>query len=512
MSSTYLMKEKKDEKKMEEYIKKNINAIKGAMKNYKKLISASEGYCKSESVHANQTKILTDALILQSNTGINDLDQGVNNIIDILQVMFAGRNETARYFNDQIIPILKKNASEYPRMVSNFEDRYKNDLKRADSNIALSQKKLKAQPTELKQFMEEVKQTETLKQQCIVQGLHDTTKMVRELYCGLIQLFCNLFEKEKNALQQIVDVLKANEAEIQKMATSSTNFGEEVGELIKAKKQVLIDLKKLTPELRAVLKAAGLKRKDLCNPETVKLLITTVEQAVKEGKCDQSVLEQLTATPGSENSLVKTSLPNGGQRNVDLDDFEEIDIPNSNKHTTVSTTNPPQNLKKPEPELETQIPSAPVISSKNETPQPNTQTRRPPPPLPNRKVPPTLPSRSDNNIPPSSVNPPPPPNLNVPPPPNLNVPPPPPTLNTPSPSTKTTPDVSLPTGGRSFLDDINKGGHVLKKTEPLPEKKMTVAQQDDLTSMLANAMANRRKDIEADTSEEEDDDDDEWSD
>ncbi|GAB1221493.1 hypothetical protein ENUP19_0082G0018 [Entamoeba nuttalli] len=504
------MKEKKDEKKMEEYIKKNINAIKGAMKNYKKLISASEGYCKSESAHATQTKILTDSLVLQSNTGINDLDQGVNNIIDILQVMFAGRNETARYFNDQIIPILKKNASEYPRMVSNFEDRYRNDLKRADSNIALSQKKLKAQPTELKQFMEEVKQTETLKQQCIVQGLHDTTKMVRELYCGLIQLFCNLFEKEKNALQQIVDVLKANEAEIQKMATSSTNFGEEVGELIKAKKQVLIDLKKLTPELRGVLKAAGLKRKDLCNPETVKLLIATVEQAVKEGKCDQSVLDQLTATPGSENSLVKTSLPNGKQRNAELEDFEEIDIPNSNKNTAVPSTNSPQAVKKSEHELET--PSAPIIPSNNETSEPNTQTRRPPPPLPSRKVPPTLPSRSDNNIPPPSGNPPPPPNLNIPPPPpSLNVPPPPPTVNTSSPTPKTTPAVSLPTGGRSFLDDISKGGHVLKKTEPLPEKKMTVAQQDDLTSMLANAMANRRKDIEVDTSEEEDDDD-EWSD
>ena len=105
--------------------------------------------------------------------------------------------------------------------------------------------------------------------------------MVRELYCNLIQLFCELFDREKQSLETVVNTLHATEGEMRKMANARSNFGEEVGELLRAKKQTLINLKLLSPEFKQVLKDAGLKRKDLCNPETVQLLVAVVSEAVK---------------------------------------------------------------------------------------------------------------------------------------------------------------------------------------------------------------------------------------
>ncbi|ELP86449.1 hypothetical protein EIN_032000 [Entamoeba invadens IP1] len=463
------------------------------MKNYKKLISASEGYLKSETSQAQQTKMLGEALALQSNTGIQDLDQGINSVVDIINVMFANRTETTKFFNEQIVPNIKKNYTTYPIILTNFEKRYDNDIKRANGAVSNAEKKMKLQPTELKKILEEVKAAEALRQQCTVQGLQDTTRMVRELYCGTIQLFADLFEKEKNSLEQIVKVLKENAHEIQKVGAASDNIGEEVSELIKAKKQTLIDLKLLTPEFKAVLKAAGMKRKDLCNPETVQLLISTVEQAVKEGKCDQSVLDQLTAQPGSENSLVKNAVVETAV-NEELKAFEEdvddifVKSPALNDKNVKEQSDVPQ-MKKPEEKVEekpinTKVPppQAPRLKDKIQEPQITTPTDAPLLPPSDLLPPPGL-------APPAGLAPPP----NIPPPPQSN---------------KQAPAVKPKA---SFLDDINKGGHILKKTEPLPQKKMTAAQQGDLTSMLATAMANRRKDIQ-DDEESEEASDDEWSD
>ena len=529
------MKDKKDEKKMEEHIKRNVNAIKNSMKNYKKLITMSENYCKSQLQSINSTKQLSETLITQATSGITDLDQGMNSVVDIFNVIFAGRNETTRFFNEEIIPIMKKNCMNYPVMISNFEKRYEGDQKRAQITILNAEKKAKNSPNELKKTMEEIKQAESLKQQSIVQGLQDTTKMVRELYCGMIQLFVDLFEKEKNCLQQIVEVLKSNENELKKMAHSTSNYGEEVGELIKAKKQTLIDLKLLSPEFKEVLKAAGLKRKDLCNPEVVTLLIQTVEEAVKQGKCDQSVLDQLTKT--EKESLIKTQKDEMINEELKgfLDDDDDIISPSlsktnysNNYSNTSNTSNDSNNNNNNYPQ--------PPKTEENKTIQStafqSAPVKRAPPSTPQRRAPPSIPQRnqqqqSNNNNTISNNN-----NNNIPPPPSVptgNLPPPPPPAGgIPPPPPSKGPVISHQKqennnqnnqmkqnnvqrqSTHSFLDDINKGGHVLKKTEPLPEKKMTVTQQGDLTSMLANAMANRRKDIQDSSSEDESSD--VWSD
>ena len=293
--SNYYMKDKKDEKRMEEHITKNVNAIKNSIKYYKKIISQGESYVKADQTFANNIKQFSESLVTQSQTGIEDLDQGINNVVNIFMQMYAGRMQTASFFSEKIIPNMKKNAESYPVMVKNFETRYANDMKRNEQNISSAEKRIKSNKNDMLKIMEEIKQAEALRQQSIVQGLQDTTKMVRDLYCNMIQLFVDLFEKEKQQLQQVVDILNAKEAEMRAMANARTNYGEEVGELLKAKKQTLINLKLLSPELKKVLKDAGLKRKDLCNPETVQLLITVVSEAVAQGKCDESVLEQLTA-------------------------------------------------------------------------------------------------------------------------------------------------------------------------------------------------------------------------
>ena len=202
--SNYYMKDKKDEKRMEEHISKSINAIKNSMKNYKKIISQSELYVKSEQNFANNIKSYSESLVTLSQSGIEDLDQGMNTIVNIFSMMQNGRIESAKLFSEKIIPNLKKNAESYPVMVKNFETRYQNDMKRNEQNISSAEKRVKSQPKDMLKIMEEIKQQEALRQQSIVQGLQDTTKMVRDLYCNMIQLFCELFEKEKEKLQQMV--------------------------------------------------------------------------------------------------------------------------------------------------------------------------------------------------------------------------------------------------------------------------------------------------------------------
>ncbi|KAL7717738.1 Arp2/3 complex-activating protein rickA [Entamoeba marina] len=480
------------------------------MKAYKKLIPICENYCKIETKHTETTKQLATALSAFASSGIEDLDQGFTSVTDIIEVMYSGRQITNRFFTEIIMPSLRKNVQEYPLIVGNFKKRYGNDVKRASDAVEIAEKKMKkCDPSEMSNILNEIKSAESLKQQSTVQGLQDTTKMVRELYCGTVQQFCDLFEKEKNSLEQIVKVLRSREADIQRMASASENYGDEVGNLIKAKKQFLIDLKALTPELKQVLKAAGLKPRDLRNPETVKLLITTVEEAVKAGKCDQSVLDQLKAPPGEANSLVKTSTQTH-KTNSEFEEFEELDIPTTHNRSP-SYNNYNTTTESHQEVCPKVIPESEPKEQQQEKQQQQAQ-RRPPPSVPKRNEnvkkdvppPPQVNTGVSTNPPVSAGAPPPPP----PPPMDAPAPPPPPPS---APSTKPSQPVAKPTGA-SFLDDINKGGHVLKKASTESKPKMSAAQQGDLTSMLASAMANRRKDIASDDESSEEDEEDEWSD
>ncbi|KAL7712371.1 Arp2/3 complex-activating protein rickA [Entamoeba marina] len=298
------MKEKKDEEKMREHIDKNVLAIKNATKSYNKLIHTCENYCRKESLFLSTIEDLSETLSSFSKSQITDLDQGLGFVTSIIEVMYIGRSVTNSLFSDAIIPKLKQSLQQYQTAVSCFERKYDTDMRKYTYNLDAAEKKAASSksksPEYIQQTIEEFKLADGAKQKYTVYALQASTKMVRGLYCGIIKQFCDLFENEKNSFEQIANTFKSNGDEILNMANSVENYGEEVDKLIRPKQQTLIDLKALTPQLKKVLKDAGLRRKDLCDPETVKLLITTVENAVKAGKVDHSVLQMLKAKPGEK--------------------------------------------------------------------------------------------------------------------------------------------------------------------------------------------------------------------
>ena len=192
--SDYLMKEKKDEKKMQDMIKNNCTIMKNNFRNYKKLISSCETFSKSEQTSSDGFKSLADGISTFSTSGINDLDNGIVSLMQIMCTMQAGHSQIKSYMDDTFIPFLKKSSSMYTTSLSNFEKRNDNEMKRVDTVRMQAEKRMKSgDMEEMKKSMEEVKNAEKLMQQSTVQGLKDTSVMVREMYCSLIDQFCDMF-------------------------------------------------------------------------------------------------------------------------------------------------------------------------------------------------------------------------------------------------------------------------------------------------------------------------------
>ncbi|EMD48311.1 Hypothetical protein EHI5A_128210 [Entamoeba histolytica KU27] len=482
--------------------------MKKIIPNYKKLADACEGYFKAQLVMIKATDTLYNCLEAMADTSLEeggqqthpDLQVGVKNMSNVLKMWKENLMSVCDEFRSTC-SCIRGDVTTFPKEIEAKEKEYKSQKKKEVDEVSKVEKKLSSvskntklqakDPKALADAITAVTKKESEYQHFLMNGLKDSLSMFRGTYGQLFECFRKLFICKTDTDNKSQLIISANMEDMQKLIKTSKGLPQKYRSLVTMKKQSMINTTWLSPELKEILKAAGVKPKHLADPTIVETLIQTVKQAVQQGTVPKDLLDQLEASRANKEDKLSKVI-----------EVEDIVVPDRRPPPTPIARSSPR----------TAAPTTPAVAT---APVPAAPADIPPPP-------PTAPMM-DNIPPPPPVapaigNPPPPPPIappkqagNPPPPPPIrstnsagNPPPPPPARQTAAPA---------PANG-NLLADIRSGITLRSAADRKLDTAAPVvsdAGKQDLTSMLRKAMEVRRNDI-ADDEDDDDDDDDEWSD
>ncbi|KAL7719662.1 WH2 domain-containing protein [Entamoeba marina] len=597
------LKSKDEEKQMISFtdaLQDNLNNI---VPNLKKLLTTLELYSKAEQQFANQISNTITSIDLISQTGMRDFDNGMYLLHEMFSELHNGRlnalNQATTPLIDAFKNELNKRTEELPRVIKQT----KTERKKWDNDLAKSEKEVEKHPENMKELMGEFKRIEKERQQALMLHLQLTVSTNRSIFGNSVGYFSKFFKSQCDSSTNSFSKFISNEQKLNKLSKSVSNIPRELRNLMTNKKQSFVNLSGITPEIKQIMKEAGLKPHHIANKEIVTSFYLEIKKLVDAGKLPANILDQLKSTGNVDENIIASkksstsantnNTPTKKQANTwKKTTVSKGEIKQSASKPSQSAPKPSQSAPKPSQSAPKPKQSAPRPSGSNARPSlssstqqqsnvlpPKTQPRaslawnfsRPrgaqqdsqtknnnnstpqqaevndnkpeicqstpklnetsysdlPPPPPIDSIVNDQTTQSNNILPPPPQNIPPPPTLNAPPPPSLNVPPPPPpALNAPPPppvdnklkqtslvSNKPAEKKSNPparVAEPSLLEQI-KQGTKLKKTEDRPiERELDDQQKNDLTTLLSNVMANRRKDIADD--EYDDDESEDWDD
>ncbi|ELP91845.1 hypothetical protein EIN_397050 [Entamoeba invadens IP1] len=443
--------------------------------NYKLLIDSCEAYSKSQLHFAQCSSTLAAALKTMCPTveGCNEINTAIQNVAGMIEADANSIKQSNEVFTDNTTRVFRGEVNELPKKIKEMKDSIKTDRKKSEESKEKATKKAKnlKKGDNLKTLMENINECEKVVQKGIVKGLTDTTNLMCEMYCQIITGMFVFLEQQQTSSSLITQFLEKNTPKIKKLSKTQNVWPRRVKDLIINKKQILINTKWLSDDLKQILKDAGVKRKDLADPDTVQMLFAIITEQVQAGNIPAEILGELQRKDDAPevHSISLTPRVDSGAENTDI-------------------TPPP-------------IPPSPRSGPKPNGAPPKPSSRpngAPPKPAPRRGTgaakmvaPP-----ADLLAPPPGLAPPP----LAPPPGGAGAPPPPPPRGSPA--------------GGSMLEQLGKAQ--LKKVDmnaPRPSvANLNKTQKVDLTSLLANAMQKRREDIADDSDDNDSEESDEWDD
>ncbi|KAL7723014.1 WH2 domain-containing protein [Entamoeba marina] len=472
-TDTFSVKTKDEMKEIEELTSFMLNHVSSIQPCYKRLVEDCESYSKAKNALANCSSNLASTLkgMLVNQTGADDINTALQCVSGMLEAEANGHNETNKILQEKTITVFKGETNDVSKKVKDLEKNIKAERKKLEEAKEKATKRAKnlKKDDNLKELMENISTAEKNIQMGMINGLKDSTNLMCQMYCKIVTEMFKFLEYQQNNSSLNVMFLEKNTPRIKKMSKTLNVWPRKVKDLITNKKQILIDTTWLSDDLKQILRDAGVKRKDLANPDTVQMLINIITEQVSSGNLPSDILDQLQTKDKSP-------------------ELHQICISPRSMTTSISTKKPSSprksnNEKTPKsPRSHSNISKAKINDSNviqvhsNPTSNPPTNPSIPPPPL-------------DPSAPP---------------------PPPPPMAKNTEKSLKPVNVTSAP----SLLDQIQKNKQLAPSRHKPSPSSLNKSQKVDLTSLLASAMQKRREDIADDVEEEEEDMDDsgDWDD
>ncbi|ELP86719.1 hypothetical protein EIN_306550 [Entamoeba invadens IP1] len=521
------LKSKDEEKQMVDFTNALQDNMKKVVPNLKKLIDSLEAYSNSEIALNQQTAKVITALDGIAETGMGDFDSGIKIVRDILTDLYSGRSQLNTQGTSMLIEGLKREHAQRQKEVQTLNSDILRERKKWDSDLSNAEKRT-ASATDVKVAIEEFKKIEKERQQALMVHLQLTVFSNRGTFGSIIGLFGEFFKATGKSLTNSGERFTYNQPHLEKLSKSKSNIPRELRNLMESKKQSYVNLSGLSSELKQILKNAGLRPSNLADKKVVTTLYILIKDRVDMGQLPYDLLDQLKSTGNVDDQQVRqhiqeqkkvASAPKGwvnarvpGKKKVTKStppstssqncghQTQQIQKPNNCNQTAQvpPPVPPPHQAKSGFGAVRT---GAPPKATFGQSTKPHQQ-----PPLPQNQVQ-DLPLPPPNDLAPPPDLLPPPPGL-APPPANMPLPKMPPPPPTSAPGIAAAPAKSQP----SLLEQISQGTKLKKVTERVdpPKEQMTDQMKGDLTSLLSNVMAARRKDIADD--EESDDESEDWDD
>jgi len=528
------IKSKGEIEEIEKCTDETYKLLRKIIPNYKALAKACDNYWKVQLQMINATDQLSNAINDMADTSLlngiqihPDINVGVQNMSNVLKVwkdnLCAVREEFTNVWqtiNGDVkqLPIdIDAKEKEYNRQKKKEADN-KKDAEQNFQKISKNRKLQEKNPGALSEAMKKVTQSESDYQHFLMNGLKDPLTMFRGTYSQLFECFRKVFDSKIDSDNASTQMIAATMEDMQKLIKTSKKLPQKYNSLVTMKKQRLINTTWLSPELKEILKAAGVKPSHLANPQIVDTLIETVRKAVEQGIVPAVLLEELEKSRSSKEDKVgkvvevsdvikppehkAPSAPpssSAPRQPAPSAPTKSHSSKSKSSHDKQSSTKETQTSSVPQP---TQDVPPPTAGGMPPPPPPPTAGGMPPPPPPPTAggMPPPPPPPSGGGMPPP---PPPPPSGGMPPPPPPSVPH---KLNIQKSNAPPPPPPSRP-GNDDLLASIRNGTQLKSVADrKLNEPIVSDSGKQDLTSMLRSAMDLRRSDI-ADDDEEEDDDD-----
>ncbi|KAL7715347.1 WH2 domain-containing protein [Entamoeba marina] len=259
------------------------------------------------------TEVLHTTLGSMADSGHPDLDVGVKNVENVLVVWKNNLNEVADKFRNATSTI-RGDISNLPRELETAEKESKaskskcaEDLKKANSKVEKISKIKKAMakdPTALVNAMKSVTEKESISQKVTMETLGNVLQLLRVTYGQLFKCFKTVFVTKITSDEKSEQIINAQMKDMDKLIKSTKSLPQRYRSMVAMKKQSMINTTWLSPELKSILRDAGVRPRDLANPEIVETLINTVKMAVDEGMVSSELLEQLQRSKSNKDDKV----------------------------------------------------------------------------------------------------------------------------------------------------------------------------------------------------------------
>ncbi|BFU18242.1 hypothetical protein CL6EHI_007000 [Entamoeba histolytica] len=476
----FTIKSSSELKEMDELTSTMLTHLSTILPTYKQLIESCEAYSKAQTTLASCAIGIANQLKGMSVTmdGCTLINTALQSVAGMLETQANTLTQSNKIFVDNTIRIYRGEVCEMPKKIKDTKETVKNDRKKNEDAKEKATKRAKnlKKGDNLKTLMENINEAEKTVQKGIVKGLTETTNLMCEMYCQLITGMFVFLEDEQNSSSLNAMFLEKNTPKIKKLSKTQNVWPRRVKDLIMNKKQILINTKWMSDDLKQILKDAGVKRRDLADPDTVQMLFGIITAQVEAGNIPPEILGELQC---------KDNTPEIHEISLSTSDLVAPPLPPSSRGLG---TRPAQSA-----------PQRPSGSAPRPTPPRRKESGvgAPPPPPPRGGVSPR-------------GAPPPPPHLAMETQSDLPPPPPPPRGSHGVPAAPAAP------AAPSLLDQIQKGTQLKKVDTNAPRPSMAnlnKTQKVDLTSLLASAMQKRREDIADDDGDDDfEDDSDEWDD
>ena len=455
------MRTAKDEKKLISMVDDVVNDIKQTQPTLGALIKASEDYQKSlAQLAASGTRLCEAMLKAYQTLDQDDLKEGLTRISATIDSAERQRGEQAKLFLNEFLNPLRARLEAEKKDLPVFVHKNQDDRKKAQKDIKDAEsasKKAQKNPTQLQQAVKTLNESIQKSQELVADQLKEAIIRKRDRYCVLIHCWDVILTQDKVNSDMNSKNIGESAKLLSELGGAKDKMSSVQAKLVAKRKRTLIDLTNIPKEWKEIFKSAGIKKSDLKDEETAQAILKALEDAG-------------VSIPAAPLSMTP-------DLSDDADGSEEY------------TDDAPVGVGAPPP------PPLPGGGGGAAAPPP------PPPPPPPPGAAPHPPSMSRSAPPP--------------PPRSGGAPPPPPRRGGDAASS---PSISASAGaatsgggGGGLLSQIQ--GAKLKKAEPKPNQPVNFSEVKvsgggaDLTSILKNAMANRRPAMKEQDPEEEDDDD-----
>lgn len=454
------MRTAKDEKKLIAMVEDVFSDIKQTQPTLSMLIKAAEDYQKNLAQLAISGARLSEALVKAYQTlDQEDLKEGLTQISATVDSAERQRSEYSKLFLTELLNplkgLLEAEKKDIPAIMHSNQDA----RKKAQKGIKTAEdasKKAQKNPSQLQQAVTTLNEKIRESQELIAAQLKDAIIKKRERYCKIIGCWHTVLDADKANSDSNSKSIGDSAALLAELAEAKEKMSKAQEKLVAKRERTLIDLTNISKEWKEIFKNAGIKKSDLKDEETAQFILKALEDA---GVSLPSAPPDLSAASGSGDD--------------DVSDYDDA-----------SATSPAIGAGGPPPPPPPPLPGAGGAGG-----------APPPPPMPPRGG--------------AGGAPPPPPRGGA-----GGAPPPPPRRG--GSDIPVSAAAAAAGGGGGLLSQIQgaklKKAPEQKSNQPIKFSEVKVSGGGaDLTSILKNAMANRRPAMKEQDPEEEEDDD-VWSD